>query len=141
MASGNSEQNGMITGINVTPMVDIVLVLLIIFIVTARIVVNPALTMDLPQAASAGQVQVIFSVVVPRQGPILINGEPVANEEEVKRMAGAAKAKDLEVRAVVAADGDVPHRRVVHAMDLLRQGGLYKIALATAALSDAEPPK
>jgi len=131
----------MITGINVTPMVDIVLVLLIIFIVTARIVVNPALTMDLPHAASAGQVQVIFSVVVPRQGPILLNGEPVASEEEIKRMAGAAKAKDPEIRAVVAADGDVPHRRVVHAMDLLRQGGLYKIALATSALTDAEPAK
>ena len=52
-------------GINVTPLVDITLVLLIIFIVTAKIIVTPAVPLDLPRAAHSEEVQVVFSVIVP----------------------------------------------------------------------------
>jgi len=58
----SSRPNAPITGINVTPLVDITLVLLVIFMVTAKLVVSRALPMDLPKAATGGEVQQIFSV-------------------------------------------------------------------------------
>ena len=71
MAGGaGNGSGGMINGINVTPLVDIMLVLLIIFMVTAKLVVAPesALGVQLPKAASGDAVQVIFSVQLTRQG-------------------------------------------------------------------------
>ena len=74
--AGSSPQNGApIVGINVTPLVDIVLVLLIIFIVTAKIMVAPAVPLDLPKASHSEELQVVFSVVLPARGGILVNGE------------------------------------------------------------------
>lgn len=58
--AGHGNGDGMITGINVTPLVDITLVLLIIFIVTAKILVTPAVPLDLPQAARSEEVQLVL---------------------------------------------------------------------------------
>ena len=63
MASSGPRRGGIIEGINVTPLVDITLVLLVIFIVTAKIVVTPAVPLDLPRAAGAEELQTVLSVV------------------------------------------------------------------------------
>ena len=62
--AGTGTSRGIITGINVTPMVDVTLVLLVIFIVTAKIVVTPAVPLDLPPASKSEEVQVVFSVIL-----------------------------------------------------------------------------
>jgi biopolymer transport protein ExbD len=70
-AASSRSSNGAITGINVTPLVDITLVLLIIFMVTAKLVVRrDAMTLDLPKATTGAEVQEIFSVA------ILADGQP-----------------------------------------------------------------
>ena len=69
MAAPSGQQNGgIISGINVTPLVDVMLVLLVIFIVTAKIIVTPAVPLDLPHAAHGEEVQVVLSVIVPVRG-------------------------------------------------------------------------
>ena len=118
----------MITGINVTPMVDITLVLLIIFIVTAKIIVTPAVPLDLPHATQSQEQQVIFSVIVPVDGPMLVNGESVSNDAVVTRLAKETLGKDPETRAVINADGAVAHRRVIHVLDLLKSAGISRVA-------------
>jgi biopolymer transport protein TolR len=128
MASQQPQGDGLIVGINVTPMVDIMLVLLIIFIVTAKIIVTPAVPMDLPEASQTEQVQVVLSVVVPERGVTLVNGEPASSPAELTRLAAAARARDPELRAVIHADGGVPHRRVLQTLDALKQGGLVRVA-------------
>lgn len=133
---GRSDGDGIITGINVTPLVDITLVLLIIFIVTAKIVVTPAVPVDLPRASHSEEVQVIFSVILPAQGITLVNGEPAPDDSTVVRLAEQAFANDREVRAVINADGAASHRRVVHVIDLLKRGGISRVAFA--ALTDEE---
>ena len=70
-APSGQAANGIIWGINVTPLVDVMLVLLVIFIVTAKIIVTPAVPLDLPHAAHGEEVQVILSVIVPVRGPML----------------------------------------------------------------------
>jgi biopolymer transport protein TolR len=128
MASPNQTPNGMIVGINVTPLVDITLVLLIIFIVTAKLVVTPAVPMDLPRASHSEAVQSVFSVNIPLHGPTHINGKPVADDAELLTIARAAMRADADTRAVIQADGDVSHRRVIHVLDVLKTAGLAKVA-------------
>jgi biopolymer transport protein ExbD len=132
MAGHASQENGgIVTGINVTPLVDITLVLLIIFIVTARIVVAPAVPLDLPKAATSEELQVVLSVIVPTSGPMLVNGGAVPDDGAfLARVRGALVARP-EVRAVINADGATAHRRVIHALDLLRQAGIARIAFGT----------
>jgi biopolymer transport protein TolR len=119
--------NGIIAGINVTPLVDITLVLLIIFIVTAKLIVTPAVPLELPRASQSQELQVVFSVSVPANGPTLVNGEPT-NDELLVRLAKAASLKDPNLRVVINADGAVPHRRVIHMLDLIKSAGIARIA-------------
>lgn len=130
--AGGAGQKGAIYGINITPLVDVTLVLLIIFIVTAKVVVTPSVPMSLPKASSSEGVQVIYSVLLTRDGRWLVNGARVANAEALKRSATEAlKAEGAELQAVIQADGDVPHRRVIEALDALRLAGVKRVAFAT----------
>lgn len=133
----HQERGGIISGINVTPLVDITLVLLIIFIVTAKIVVAPAVPMDLPKAASGEEVQVVFSVLLPKDGRILVNGATVADLGTLTERARTALQEQSELRAVIQADGDVTHRRVIATLDALKQAGVTRIAFG--ALPEATP--
>ncbi len=131
MAGHNHNSDGMIVGINVTPLVDVVLVLLVVFIVTAKIISTPAIPMELPQAASGQEMQVVFSVVIDAQGTMFVDGTAVASDTMFLAKARAAKALNEDVRAVIHADGGTAHRRVVKAMDLLKRAGVQRVAFAT----------
>jgi biopolymer transport protein ExbD len=126
----SSKPNAPITGINVTPLVDIVLVLLIIFMVTAKLVMSRAMPMDLPKAATGDEVQQVFAVSLLENGATQVDGAPVQADADLLARAKNALARDKEVRAVVQADGSVAHRRVMHTLDVLRQAGLSRIAFA-----------
>src|SRR6187549_750894 len=128
MATAPSHGNGIIAGINVTPLVDIMLVLLVIFMVTMTVAATPAVPLDLPRVSHAEEVQVLLSVVVPATGPTLVNGEPATSDAMFAGRAKDALARSPQVRAVIAADGAVPHRRVIHTLDLLKAAGIARIA-------------
>ncbi len=125
-----NKPNAPITNINVTPFVDITLVLLIVFMVTARLVVSRAIPMDLPTAATGGAVQQVFSVALTADGLTLTDGKPIGNDSDFLQRARAVRAAAPEVRAVIQADGSVPHSRVMHALDVLRQAGVERIAFS-----------
>ena len=128
MAAFSNKPNAPITSINVTPLVDITLVLLIIFMVTAKLVVSRAMPLDLPKAATGGVVQEIFSVSLRADGATQVDGQAVRSDVELLRRARAALSGQPELRAVVQADGTVPHARVMHSLDVLRQAGISRIA-------------
>jgi biopolymer transport protein TolR len=132
MASGQQD-GAAIVGINVTPLVDITLALLIIFIVTARIVATPAVPMDLPAATTSESVQVVFSVVVPQSGSLTVNGEAITGDTDLSRRAQDELRKNVDLRAIISASGGVPHRTVIHILDVLRAAGLKHIAFGTIA--------
>jgi biopolymer transport protein TolR len=136
MASTSQNGNGIIAGINVTPMVDISLVLLIIFIVTAKIIVTQAVPLDLPRASQSEELQVVFSVIVPADGPTLVNGEPAVNDSTLLQLASKAVAQDPDVRAVINADGAVPHRRIIHTLDLIKTAGIARVAFGALPPED-----
>ena len=122
-----------ITGINVTPLVDITLVLLIIFMVTAKLVVSRAMPMDLPKAATGGEVQQVFSLSLLANGTNHVDGTSIERDEDLLTRAKLALQRNPELRAVVQADGTVPHHRVMHALDILRQAGVARIAFGVQA--------
>jgi biopolymer transport protein ExbD len=135
--AGNFRNDSLITGINVTPLVDITLVLLIVFIVTAKIIVAPAVPLELPRATQSEEVQVLFSVIVPAVGPTLVNGESAAEDDVLLRLAREAVARAPDIRAVINADGAVPHRRVIHTLDLLKQSGIERVAFGALPAEEA----
>ena len=135
--AANTPTGSIIGGINVTPLVDITLVLLIIFIVTAKIIVAPAVPLDLPRASQSEQVQVIFSVIVPERGPVWIDGAPAASDQLVTQLARQALTREPELRAVINADGSAPHRRVMHLLDLLKAAGVARVAFGALPAEQA----
>jgi biopolymer transport protein TolR len=123
---------GMINGINVTPLVDVMLVLLIIFMVTAKMVVAPAtaLGVQLPKAASGDVIQAVFSIQLTKQGGTFADGRALTGDDALSTEAERQLAAHPDLRAVIQADGDVPHRRVIHVMDLLSKARISNIAFA-----------
>ena len=138
-ASSNNDDDGMITGINVTPLVDVMLVLLIIFMVTARIIHSQGMPMDLPKAASGENVQTVFSVELGADGKTVVDSEQVAGDEAITKLAGTARSKNQDLRAVIRADKKVEHGRVIHVLDLLKRAGVAKIAFAVTPEGAAAP--
>ena len=138
-ASSNDDEDGLISGINVTPLVDVTLVLLIIFMVTAKIIVSQGMPMDLPKAASGEVLQTVFSVELLSDGRTRIDSEFVPNDEEVGAKGKAALAKNRDLRAVIRADKKVEHGRVIHVLDLMKKSGISKIAFAVNPLKEGVP--
>jgi biopolymer transport protein ExbD len=131
-AASRSNEQGMFSGINVTPLVDIMLVLLVIFMVTAKLIVSQTVPMDLPKAASSEQQQIVFAVAIDPNGVMTVNSRPVADGKQLLELARAAKAESPDLRAVIQADTSVAHGKVVKVMDLLKQGGIGKIAFGVS---------
>ena len=140
MAGGGSDDDdGLIAGINVTPLVDVTLVLLIIFMVTARIIVSQGMPMDLPKSASGEALQTVFAVELTADGKTRIDSEAIADDEAMVPLAKKTKAKNKELRAVIRADRKVEHGRVIHVLDLLRRSGIAKIAFAVTPSTEGVP--
>jgi biopolymer transport protein ExbD len=130
-----------IVGINVTPLVDVTLVLLIIFMVTAKHIASMSVPLDLPKAATGSEVQVVFSVSLAADGRTEVDSQPQPNDDALLPLARAAHQKNPDIRAVIKADAAVPHGRVIHILDLLKQAGVSKIAFAVAPVAAGGAPK
>ncbi len=118
-----------ITGINVTPLVDIVLVLLIIFMVTANFIVRETVEVDLPRAAHGGEtVQGLVNVVLDKEGSLFLDGAKVSEEELILKV-GESLAKDPQTRAIISADQAVNYGRVMRLIDVVKGQGIAKFAL------------
>jgi biopolymer transport protein ExbD len=122
----------MISAINVTPLVDIMLVLLVVFMVTARLISQSSVPMDLPKAASGNVEQTIWSITVSADGAIRVNDEPVQDKTALAPSARAALAKTPELRAVISASRHTEHGVVVSVLDELRKAGLVKVAFGVS---------
>jgi biopolymer transport protein ExbD len=134
-AMTNSHGSSTFSGINVTPLVDIMLVLLIIFMVTARLIASQAMPVDLPKAASGSEQQTVFAVALNAKGELTVDSRPVKGDREFLELARGAYARNSNLRAVIHADTSLNYGRVVRLMDLLKQGGISKIAFAVTPTS------
>jgi biopolymer transport protein ExbD len=119
----------LITEINVTPLVDIMLVLLIIFMVTTTVVVRDAIEVKLPEATTGEPRKVtLIAIIVDPNGRLAMNGQ-VVQEAEVRSFIRRQRERGASLEAVIAADKSVAHGRVVRVIDLLRAEGVVKFAI------------
>ena len=122
-----------ISGINITPLVDISLVLLIVFMVTAKVLTTQAIPMQLPQSSNHVAVQVTIAVDIAPDGSITLDGAPLRDSAALTR-AVKARGGDRpgDLHAVIAASRITTHGAVVAAIDALHSAGVTKIAFAVA---------
>ena len=126
----NAEDDGAIADINVVPLVDIILVVLIIFMVTAPMFMKPSINVNLPKAASGEQTTPSqLNITLGADGKIVLNGSP-ADEAAISERAKAEVAGNPEVQAIIAADKNVPHGNVVRIIDLVKTAGVKKFAIS-----------
>jgi biopolymer transport protein ExbD len=133
-SSNQNDDDGLVSGINVTPFVDICLVLLVIMIVTAKTIVSQSMPLDLPKAANGQDIQVIFGVELHSNGDTVVNGRRLAGDEAILALAKEELSKTPDLRAVIRADTTVQHGRVIRVLDLLKTGGITRIAFGVAPI-------
>lgn len=127
--SSGANQRGGIVGINITPMVDVVLVLLVIMMVSATYIVSQSLQVELPKTATSDDSPAtVAAVVLSRTGAIQYNGELV-NEAQLKQKLTDAQAANADVSLVLSADRDATHGTVVHVIDLAKTLGITSFAI------------
>lgn len=115
--------------INIVPFVDIILVVLIIFMITTPFIVKPSININLPKAASGQDTTPSpLTVTIAADGSALLNGR-VATDEEISSFAKVAIEKKPETQAIISADKDVPHGRVITIIDLVKSAGVSKFAI------------
>ena len=132
MAGGGGDGGGAIEDINVTPLVDIMLCLMVIFILSAAMVVAApkAIEIDLPKAASGEKKErpKTFAVSYGAKEELLFNGERVDWDTMRKRVRDAKKDNE-EVQAIIAADAKLAYGKVMRLIDAIRVDGVERYAL------------
>lgn len=127
---GGSKGRGGITGINVTPLVDVVLVLLVIMMVSAQYIVSQSLKVDLPKTASSDDSAASPAVVsITADGALHFNERPVRDDELTARLRAAYEANH-DLALVVNADQRAQHGRVVHVIDVAKEVGITHFAIS-----------
>lgn len=118
-----------IAEINIVPFVDIILVILIIFMVTAPVLLKPSINVNLPKAGSGDNTTPSeLSISIEASGKISLNGK-AASEEEVKAFAQNLSQTSPDTQAIISADKDVPHGQVVSVIDAVKSGGVKRFAI------------
>ncbi|MGC4093474.1 MAG: biopolymer transporter ExbD [Polyangiaceae bacterium] len=128
MAHAHSSSDEPIAGINVTPLVDVVLVLLVVMMVTATYIASRSIPVDLPSGKTGEAAQAPLAVSLDKSGAMYLDGTKV-DEATLRARLRAAQKQSKDVRAVIAADGSVSHRQVVSVIDLLRQEHIVRFGI------------
>jgi biopolymer transport protein ExbD len=129
MHDASSDDDDISASINVTPFVDVVLVLLVIFMITSDFIRPSAIELELPRAANGGQtVPQTLNLVVDKSGQLMIDGEKT-EETSLHRKLETATAGGKKPQVVIAADRGVDYGHVIHLIDLVKSHGIDDFAL------------
>lgn len=122
-------RRGPIVGINVTPMVDVVLVLLVIMMVTATYIVAQSFNVELPKTATSDEPTGSPRIVTIEKGDKLSWNDAPVDEAQLSSKIKAEVAKNADADVVIRADRAVPHGTVMHVIDLAKLAGISKFSL------------
>jgi biopolymer transport protein TolR len=124
-----TRKRGIVAEINVTPLVDIMLVLLIIFMLTAHLIAKQAIEVELPRASqSTTSTPTTIAVTLTRDGALYLNAAPVT-AEQLRAAVREAVKKDPKTQAIIAGDKAVSHGRVVWVLDTIKSLGVTSFAI------------
>jgi biopolymer transport protein ExbD len=127
--SVRGRRGGIIAEINVTPLVDIMLVLLIIFMLTAHLIAKQAIEVELPRASQSTSVKTTtLAIALTREGAIFLDDKPTT-PQALRDAVVAAVKKDPKSQVIIAGDKAVSHGRVVWVLDLVKSAGVTSFAI------------
>ena len=134
MAGGSLYQDGegsdgAITDINVTPFVDVVLVLLVVFIVTAKLIVARGVEIDKPKASTGGDVQSTLRVSVNASGDLFVNGDRYGSDPAAIARIKQIASTTSKPKAIIEGDRKAAYGGVMRAINVIQQAGVTAIAL------------
>jgi biopolymer transport protein ExbD len=130
MAGSSYRDDDPIIEINVTPLVDVVLVLLIVFLATSYLIAQQSFKVELPKASQTVATEArTIAIMVKADGTIVLDGQSASPEALEADLAARVKANPA-LQVVVGADEQVAHGRVVTVMDVARRAGVSKLAFA-----------
>lgn len=125
--SGDNDEP--IADINIVPFVDIILVVLIIFMVTTPFIMKPSININLPKAGSGEDTTPSeLTITIGVNGTLALNGK-TTDEATITSYSHDLAAKRPDVQAIISADKDVTHGRVVSIIDAVKSGGVKKFAI------------
>ncbi len=120
---------GGFSSINVTPFVDVMLVLLVIFMITAPMLIKDIIDIKLPKTATSdGQKAELIGIAINKDGQVLLNGTLV-DDETLKSQVKEMLAVNPNTQGVISADVELPYGKVVRVIDQLKLAGLDKFAV------------
>lgn len=148
--SSEGSDDGTITGINVTPLVDTALVLLLVFMVATPVLMNQAVRVKLPKVAHSKPAMIsTIAITMKKDGKIYLNGK----ETNYKRLRGQLSERVAEVKetasregrkgkvqAIIAADKEVPHGEVMHMVDVVKDMGVKEFAFNIKKVEEVPAP-
>lgn len=132
MAFQPDSSDDVISDINVTPLVDVMLVLLIIFMITAPML-HQGIDVSLPQTAASPlpiRSEDPLVVSINSQGLVYLRDQPVHETQLVDRLQALLASRDDE-SVFLKGDKDVPYGKVVQVLDILYQGGITQVGMVT----------
>ena len=144
MAGGAGNHDTEISDINVTPLVDIMLVLLIIFMVTASLVANKAIDLKLPEAESAQPVkpdEKTLNFSIDKDGKLFLDKTEIAFDEVTPKIrAEREKKPGVNLAANISADAKTPYEVVVKLIDVIRKNEIIDFGINTDPSSASSTP-
>jgi biopolymer transport protein ExbD len=129
MAASASDGDAPITSINVTPLVDIILVVLIIFMATAPLIQRRAMKVEVPKAAHHEKTATeAVTITLNAKRELAVSGQIMTLDQLKARLTSAASSQP-QLHATLAADKTIPYGEVVAVIDAVRGAGVKKIGL------------
>ena len=140
MPSPSSEQDDVISQINITPLVDIILVILLVFIVTTSMVMKSSIDMSLPKASSGQEVkEELINIALTKEGVLYIDGKPSQFDEIAVYFDLKKKSLSLEeynnISVLVSSDSEVNYGDFVKVLDQIREDGIVNISLDVSPIN------
>ncbi len=127
--AGTTRRRGIVAEINVTPLVDIMLVLLIIFMLTAHVIAKQAIEVELPRASQSSTLPpTTLAITLSRDGALFLNAAPVT-ADALRSAVRAAVTTDPKTQAIIIGDKAVSHGRVVWLLDTIKALGVTSFAI------------
>lgn len=130
MAASNRNDDFM-SDINMTPLVDVMLVLLIVMMVTASFTVSQSLQLTLPKAGSGVTESVPTTLAITTEGDWYVDGTRTS-EEQLGLTIASLQAQTADVHVIIAADAQAKHQELVRAMDFLRARNVARLSIGVA---------
>lgn len=137
MSLMNHDDDEIIADINITPLVDIMLVLLITFMLVSTLVDFSAINVELPKAATGEDAHIeSVGIVVTKAGEYFVAGDLVGSLDGLKKILTEKKKHNPAVQAIISADKNVSHGHVVKVIDLVRKLDISKFAISVELAED-----